>query len=114
MSRIVDGRSTCEVGASEIVMGPVRLGRLMSITAFAVEAIAGSRTVDGPGMSERLSLRPWNPSGLQVGAVIGRHDDEAAVVDAERAGAVEQRARRAGWRTVIARCSFPATSRSRR
>ena len=109
MSRIVDGRSTCEVGASETVMGPVRFGGLMSITAFAVEAIAGSRTVEGPGMSERLSLRPLNPAGWQIGAVIGRHDDEAAVVDAERAGAIEQRRDELDRRTVTARCSSAST-----
>jgi hypothetical protein len=62
-SRIVAGRSTCDVGAVEIVMGPVRSGGLISITAFAVEAIAGSRTVDGPGTNARLSLFPPNPSG---------------------------------------------------
>jgi hypothetical protein len=62
---MVDGRSTCEVGASEIVMGPVRFGSLISITAFAVAAIAGSRTVDGPGMRERLSLLPTKPEGVR-------------------------------------------------
>ena len=91
ISRIVDGRSTCDVGASETVIGPARFGGLIIITAFAVEAIPGSRTVEGPGMRERLSLRPAETKGLQIRPVIGRHDNEAAVVDAERTRAVEHR-----------------------
>jgi hypothetical protein len=35
------------------VIGPVRFGGLMSISAFAVDAMAGRRTVDGPGTRER-------------------------------------------------------------
>src|SRR5687767_1310675 len=65
ISRTVDGRSTCDVGAVEMVIGPVRFGGLINITAFAVDAIDGSRTVEGPGTSERLSLRPLNPSGAK-------------------------------------------------
>src|SRR5687768_780955 len=63
ISRIVDGRSICEVGACETVIPPVRFGGLINITAFAVDAIDGRRTVEGPGTSERLSLRPLNPRG---------------------------------------------------
>ena len=51
------------VGASEIDIGPFRPGGLMNMMAFALPTVAGSRVVEGPGTSDRLSLLPLKPSG---------------------------------------------------
>ena len=59
----------------------------------------------GRSGNERQAFAPAaEPERLQISAMIGRDDDEAAVVDAERPCAIEQRRRRASARSVIAPC----------